>query len=238
VAQLDGAPFIMIPEDGLGVVAGYQRWGTATSNYVFGVFRDPTDARISLVRRGPFGTWTRLLAGASDPQTHRATTTDVPRIAYTPFRPDVPWDGRFTIVWRIPGNNTRMMITEGNDWAGVDQRRFQFLPMNADPLNWWAFATDAYSLQSDPDGLRATVVLPDKAVFYPFFDGVFDADQTDNADFTVLGAQLDCALRCPAAANPWTRDRCCPSGITGYGQDADCDQTALAPTCTFSDQSR
>jgi hypothetical protein len=236
-AILDGQPFIIIPGEGVGVVSGYQRWGTATSSYVFGVFRDPIDGKISLVRRGPFGTWSRLLAGPSDPQAHRRQTSDVPRIAYTPFDPAVSWDGRFTIVSRAGGaTTTEMLITEGNDWAGTD-RRFRFLPIVADPLNWWGNSTDAYSLLSDPDGLRATMVAPGGVSFYPFFDGVYDANQADQPDFEVLGAQVDCALRCPRARNASTRDRCCPTGVTAYGQDADCDVSGLAPTCTYATDS-
>jgi hypothetical protein len=152
---------------------------------------------LEIGRRNPDGTWARLTSqvwpGAVPFSGGR------PGLAYVPFRPEVPEEGRFYVAWKpLPTGAGLIGFTQGNDPAPeATALRMQFQG-GTYLRNLWAVTTDGIPLLYDvrfDDNLRAAYVHANRNLqFLPFADGVIDADMYDQDDYEYILANLACSL--------------------------------------------
>lgn len=122
-----------------------------------------------------------------------------PGLAYVPFRPEVPEEGRFYLTWKpLPTGAALITFTQGNDPApDADALRMELMP-GTYLRNLWGVAVDTVTLHFDPrfdDNLRAAYVyFLGSLQFLPFADGIIDADMHDQDDYEYILANLACSL--------------------------------------------
>jgi hypothetical protein len=203
----DGSDLLVVPGTGIGTVSAFEAGGT---RQVYGAFlqADTTLSKnvLRFAKRDPStGRW--QIFGASawvKPELAQGT----PRLGYVPFNRNDPTVGRFWMMFRDPvSNNHRTLFSYGNDsTAGAGFRALKFDWNQA--FNFWGYTENAYSLLSDGEGLRATLIQwkDDRDAsgnvirrhrnlwFIPFADGVFDAEFRDTDDFQHMGRILSCSL--------------------------------------------
>jgi hypothetical protein len=183
------------PCHGAALARGFERGREGESVYV----AIPTGrfCRLELGRLDAGGAWARLTSqvwpGAAPFAGGR------PGLAYVPFRPGVPGEGRFFLAWKpLPTGAAVITFTQGNDLApDATALRMELLP-GAYLRNLWAIALGGVVLHHDPrfdDNLRAAYVhLSGGLQFLPFADGIIDADLYDQDDYDYILANLACSL--------------------------------------------
>jgi hypothetical protein len=152
---------------------------------------------LELARREPDGSWARLTSSMWTGTVPFAGGR--PGLAYVPFRPDVPEEGRFYVSWKpLPTGAGLIAFTQGNDPAPeATALRMELMP-GTYLRNLWAVAVDGVTLHHDPRfdaNLRAAFVYFKGSVqFLPFADGIIDADMHDQDDYEYILANLACSL--------------------------------------------
>lgn len=152
--------------------------------------------RIAFARRDEAtGLWRRLPDEQSPVAPAYAATR--PGLAYVPFDPLVPSEGRFYLAWKpFPAGAIVIAMTEGNDPSpGATSRRLRFW-RPAYFANVWALGASSVALVYDGGGLRSAWAFGDRdtALFHPYADGVVKAAWTDVDDFAVIRRFLACSL--------------------------------------------
>jgi hypothetical protein len=152
---------------------------------------------LEIARRNPDGTWARLTSQLWPGAVPFAGGR--PGLAYVPFRPEVPEEGRFFVSWKpLPAGAGLIAFTQGNDPAPEATALRMQLMGGTYLRNLWALATDGVPLHYDvrfDDNLRAAYVHANRNLqFLPFADGVIDADMHDQDDYEYILANLACSL--------------------------------------------
>jgi hypothetical protein len=152
---------------------------------------------LELGRRNADGTWARLTSQVWPGSVPFAGGR--PGLAYVPFRPEVPEEGRFYVSWKpLPTGAGLIAFTQGNDPAPEATALRMELMGGTYLRNLWAVAIDGVTLHYDPrfdDNLRAAFVYFKGGLqFLPFADGVIDANMHDQDDYEYILANLACSL--------------------------------------------
>ena len=193
----DGTP--ILPCHGAALTRGFERTAEGSSDQqVYAAVPAGDICALELARRGPDGAWVRLTEQAWSGYTV-PLAGGRPGLAYVPFDPLVPDEGRFYMAWRpFPAGAALIAFTEGNDLSpDAPDRRLRFWP-GTFLRNLWAIVADGITLAFDPrfdDNLRATWnYLYGGVQFQPFADGIIDVEMRDQDDYAYILDNLACSL--------------------------------------------
>lgn len=193
----DGTP--ILPCHGVALTRGFERTAEGSGDeQIYAAIPAGDICTLELARRGADGAWARLTE-----QAWGAYTVPLaggrPGLAYVPFDPLVPDEGRFYMAWRsFPAGAALIAFTEGNDMSpDAPDRRLRFWP-GVFLRNLWAIVADGVTLAFDPrfdDNLRATWnYLYGGVQFQPFADGIIDVAMRDQDDYVYILDNLACSL--------------------------------------------
>lgn len=183
---------------GVALARGFERGDDGMGEQVYAAVPAGRYCELTLARRSPEGPWQRLgdqVWSSSEPPLTGAR----PGLAYVPFDPAVPEEGRLYIAWRpFPSGAALISHTEGNDArAGATDRRLRFW-YGTYLRNYWAVLTGGIGLGFDirfDDNLRATWTYINGGVqLQPFADGIIAVDMHDQDDYAYMLENLACSL--------------------------------------------
>jgi hypothetical protein len=191
----DGAA--IAPCQGVALATGFQ--ADLAGEQVYALVPQGPFCTLELARRdAATGRWSRFPATAW--LGARPMAGGRPGLAYAPFDPTVPEEGRFYLAWRpLPAGAALISLTEGNDPRpeAMDRRLRVFYGTHI--RNSWAVVGDGVSLLFDrrfDQNLRASYVYaPSRGIwFHPFADGIIDVDMRDQDDYAFIVQYLACSL--------------------------------------------
>lgn len=194
-AQAWGDGAAIEPCQGAALARGFERGRDGEA--VYAAIPTGRFCQLELGRLDADGTWARLTSQMWPGTVPLAGGR--PGLAYVPFRPEVPEEGRFYLAWKpLPTGAGLISFTRGNDPAPEATALRMELMSGAYLRNLWAVAADGVALHHDPrfdDNLRAAFVYISGGLqFLPFADGIIDADMHDQDDYEYILANLACSL--------------------------------------------
>jgi hypothetical protein len=189
---------LVAPCAGVAVTRGFQADLGATEQVYAAI---PTGERcaLELARRDPAsGAWQRF--GSAAWVGAVPLVGGRPGLAYQPFDPATPEDGRFFVAWRpSPAGAGLIALSEGNDPRPAATTRRLKLEPGAQIKNGWALVDGGVTLGFDrrfDQNLRAIYVYANGGWvwFHPFADGIIDVDMRDQDDYAMIRKYLACSL--------------------------------------------
>ncbi|MEM9493308.1 MAG: hypothetical protein AAGC55_29425, partial [Myxococcota bacterium] len=199
VTWSDGAP--VAPCDGIGLTRGYLRQdGDSPGPEIVAVIPSGPMCRVTMARYQPDSG--RFAALAESPWSSAAPMIGGrPGLAYVPFDPEKPEDGRFFLAWKpYPSGAALVSMTEGNDQSELaTSRRLRWLGGIFLVNVWDIVAGSGISLVYDPrfdQRMRATWAFSadSEVLFYPLPEGIEDYQLRDQYDYSFIRQTLSCSL--------------------------------------------
>jgi hypothetical protein len=199
---------------GAGVTSGKRtykylnQWPVA--DVLYGAFPDQNGViHVGYANPASPATWYEIQV--QSPASDLAKTVSQPAIAYVPFQPSSPNYGRLYVGWNpgtlfVNANNNdcgmRQMVSEGNvDPAWTTTSRLGFYQRSIHIHNKWDCSSSnisyLYDLASDYNLREAHLIdygATGRLSFAPAADGIVNESYRDQDDYSIIRADLKCAV--------------------------------------------